>query len=104
VLLARDANPEMNIGIGVLRVAARAELGDRVAFVDRRALLDSQGAEVREGDRVSARGCDRQTEPVRRNGAREGHRAAGRGANRLASICADVDAAVLAARVGVGAK
>jgi hypothetical protein len=100
VLLARDANAEMDIRLCVLRITARPNRPDVVTLIDRVSLRDAQGAEVRQRDGIAVSGRDREREPVCRHRARERHRAAGRRADAF-SICADVDSSVLRAGIRI---
>jgi hypothetical protein len=83
---------------------ARPDAPDRVALGDHPAPFDEQRTELRQRHRMAVRGADRHDEAVPGDGAREGDLAGGRRDHRRAELACDVDAAVLAARVGVGAE
>jgi hypothetical protein len=102
MLVARDPHAEMHVRLSVLRLAARTNVGDRLAFLDRRTLVDSKRAEMSKRDRISGAGDDREREAVRRYRSCERHGAARRSADGVALRCGDIDATVLAAGVGVG--
>ncbi len=94
-----DPNAEMDVGRGVLGLARRAGVGDRVSLRDRGALADAEGAEMSERGPVSV-GChdgDRQT--VRRDRAGERDLAGHRRPDRRCPDERDVDAAMLTRRV-----
>jgi len=94
----------MDVRIGHLRLVGRADRPDDVAFRDRGALAHRRRAEVDERDGQAVAGLDRHREAVLRDGARERDAAGRRCADTLAKTAADVDSAVLAARVRVVAE
>jgi hypothetical protein len=102
VLVARDANSEVDVGRRVLGLAAWPHYRHRIALADRVSASYPDFAEVRQRDGVPARRGNRKGEPVSRDGAGEGDRAARRRSHDPCRVGGDVDSAVLTARVGVG--
>lgn len=99
VPVVADTHSEVDVGSRVLWLARRPAPGDRIALDDAGALLHEQRAEVRKRGPVPVGGRDRDGEPVRGHGAREGHVSARRGSDGRSSAELDVDPAVLASRV-----
>jgi hypothetical protein len=85
----------------MLGLSARTDRADRLALDDLGCPLHACGAEMRERHGVAIGGLDRDTPAAHRHGSGEGDRAAGRREDGSAGGCADVDAAMLARRVGV---
>jgi hypothetical protein len=104
VLVGGDANAEMHVRTRVLGLPARADDADLLALPDLSALLDAEGAHVRQRHGIAVGGRDRDREPVRRHGAGERHRTAGGSADRLVRVGTHVDAAVLAACIRIRAE
>jgi hypothetical protein len=96
------ADPEMDVGLGNLGVAARPDGPDHVAFGDDQILGDRDRTEMREGDGEPVCGLDRQALARGGNGAGERHRPARGREDVRARRAGEVDASMLAAAVGVG--
>lgn len=101
VRVGREPDPEIDVRLGPLDVAARPDRPDDVALGDRRAGRDADRPQVDEGDRVAVRGPDRETQPLVRQPPDERGHARRRRANVRTGRSADVDAAVLSARVRI---
>ena len=101
VVVGRGADAEVDVRDGLLGRPARADRADRLALTDRRALRDRHRTEMGEGHGERVAGEDRHGVAARRHAAGERHRAGGRRDDRTAGGTADVDAAMLAARVRV---
>ena len=99
--VGRGADPEMDVRDVDLRRPARTDRADHRALPHRRAARDRDRAEMRQRDREPVGGVDRDRLAARRNRPREAHRPRGGRAHRRARGRADVDPAVLAARVRV---
>jgi hypothetical protein len=99
--VVRHANPKMHVRDGMLRSPGQARPGDRVAFLHDCAALHEQRAEVRERGLVAARGLDRDSPAVRRDGPGERHLTRCRRTHRHGVAESEVDATVLAARIRV---
>jgi hypothetical protein len=99
VVVGGRADPEMDVRHVELRRAARADGADRRPLVDLRALRDRDRAEVRQrhGQRVARQ--DRHCPAARRDRAGERHGPGDRRRDVGSGRGADVDAAVLPARV-----
>jgi hypothetical protein len=104
VRLRGDADAEVHVRCRGHVVGALADGADGRSLGKLRAAGDHDGAELEQGDRVAVGSLDRECAPAARHGADEGDQAGGRRDNRSADGRADVDAAVLAARVGVRAE
>jgi hypothetical protein len=91
----------MHVGLGDLRVAARAYGPDGSTFGDVGPLRDPDGAELEQGDGKAIRGLDRDGRAARRHRAREAHLSGRRRENRRTHGCADVDPPVLPTGVRV---
>jgi hypothetical protein len=91
----------MNVRHVVLGRPGRAGAGDRVTLPDDRAALHEQRPEMGQRDLVPARGEDRDCQPVRRNPTGEGDVPTRRGTDDLGVSESEVDAAMLAAEIGV---
>jgi hypothetical protein len=98
-----QSDAEMDVRRGDVG-AGRADRPDHRALRHGAVALDSDRGEMDEGDRVPVAGCDRHRQAVGRNGAGERDRATPGRQDRFALRAADGDAAVLAARVRVGAE
>jgi hypothetical protein len=85
-------------------VGALADQTDSRSLGELVAARDADGAELEQGDRVAVGCLDGDGAPAARNRADEGDEAGGRGDHRRADRRAHVDAAVLTARVRVGAE
>ena len=102
--LGGDPDSEMEVRSGRDPVGALAHGADDRALRHDRAAADAERAELEQRDRVAVRGLDRQRAAAARHGAGE-RDGAGRGRAHLgAHGRAEVDAAVLPARVGVGGE
>jgi hypothetical protein len=97
--LCGDSNPEMHVGLCLLRVTGRPDRPSGVALGDGGALMGDDRAQVRQRDDEPVGRRDRDGLARRRDGSGERHRA-GRGRkDRAAGVPADVDPAVLPAAV-----
>jgi hypothetical protein len=85
----------------MLRLSARPDRAERLALDDLGCPLHGRRAEMRERHGVAVRGLDRDTPAAHGHGSGEGDRAAGGRDHGSAGGSADVDAAMLARRVGV---
>jgi hypothetical protein len=101
VLLRRDPDAEVDVGLGVLGLAARPDVGDGLGLGDIRSPLDPERAEVRQRHGVPVSGRDREREAMGGDGACKGHGARGRRKDIRGGATRDVDAAVLTARVRI---
>ena len=104
LLLARDADPEMQMWRRRVGLDARPDAPDRVALGDHPAPFDEQRAELGQRDRIAVRGANRHDEAVAGHRAGERDLAGGRCDHRSAELGGDVDASVLAAGVRVRAE
>jgi hypothetical protein len=95
-------DPELQVGTAHLRVAARADGPDRVAFGYRRPLADPDRPELRERHGPAVRGQDRHRLPAAGHGPGERDRACRRRVDRLPGGAADVDSTVLPGRIRMG--
>ena len=102
--VARAPDAEVDARDGVLGRPAPPHRPDRRAFVDGRALLDGDRAEVDERDRKAVRRLDGHAAAIRRERPGERHGSRGGCADRGPFGPGDVDATVLTARVRVGAQ
>jgi hypothetical protein len=101
VRISRVADAQVNVRLRPLGVAARPDRSDHVSLHDGRPDGDADRAEVDERDRPAIRGPHRQAQPLARHSSCERHGAA-RGRTHVGTgRSADVDAAVLSARVRV---
>jgi hypothetical protein len=96
-----DTDPEVDVRLGVLDVAARADRPDVNARRDGIALAYADRAEVDERRGVAVGRLDRDGAPAPWNGSGECHSPARRRDDRSAGRSADVDAAVLPGGVRV---
>jgi hypothetical protein len=101
VCLARNADPEVDVRVGVLRLAARAKCADCGALGDGLALPDGDGPEVNERRGVAVGRLDRHRSPAAGHRSGERHRSGRRRDDGRPGSRTDVDAAVLTGRVGV---
>ena len=101
VFLGGPADPEIDVGHVHLRDAARPDGSDRISLLHRFPAPHPEGAEVHERDRVPVRSLDRDGLAPARHGAGERHCARSWSDDRSPGGGADVDPAVLAARVGM---
>jgi len=101
LLVRGNPNAEMDVRLGPLGLPARSDRRDGSAFGDRVALANGEPAQVLERDCVAVGGSDRKRLPSSWNRARERHRARGRRSHRSTEVARNVDAAVLAGRIGV---
>jgi hypothetical protein len=85
-------------------VGALADGADDGALGDDAAAQDADRAELEKRDRIAVRALDRDRAAATRDHADEGHVAPDRRAHRAPHRTADVDAAVLAARIDVVAE
>ena len=102
--VGRVANAEVDVWNVELRDTTRPDRPHGRAFLHRGVLLHRDRTEVEERHGVAVAGLDGDSLPVGWNGSRERHRAARRRSHRCPSRRADVDAAMLSRRVGIGAK
>jgi hypothetical protein len=91
----------VDVGLGAFRLAARSDRADDLALADGRLHSDRDRPQVNQGDRVSVLRADRQAPAFVRHLAGEGDDSRRRSAYVCARRCADVDSAVLPARVRV---
>ena len=101
VRIRSQANPEMDVGLSPLGLAARADGSHDLAFLDRSPGAHTDRAEVHEGDRVAVGGANRQAEALVRQLARERDDAGGRSPDVGSGRRRDVDPAMLSAGIGV---
>jgi hypothetical protein len=101
VRLRCHAHSEMDVRLGMLGVAARTDRADHVPFRDRRRHPNPDRPELDERHREAVRGTNRQRESRPRHEPRKADAAGGRGAYVGPRRRRDVDAAMLAARVGI---
>ncbi len=101
VRLGRQANAEVEIRLRPFRIAARANRPHDLTFVDRGPDPNADRPKMDERHRVSARGANRQTLPFVWQLPREGNDTGGGSTDLSSGRRADVDAAVLAARIGI---
>lgn len=104
VRIGRDSNAEMHVALARDAVATRPDHADDVALGDDRASCHGRGAELKVRHGVAVVGSNADSEPTVRHGADERDRAARSGAHPRADRRADVDPAVLTARIRVGAQ
>jgi hypothetical protein len=102
VVVGAEPDPEMDVRLGVLGLARRARIGDRLPLGDAVAALDPQRAEVRERGPVPAAGRDGHGESIRGHGSRERDIARGRSPHRGCAAERDVDTTMLTRRILVG--
>jgi hypothetical protein len=88
----------------MLRLAARADGADGLTLADRRAAGDADRPEMDERHRIPVGGSDGDHAPADGHRPGEGDRAGGRRAHSRFRRSADIDAAVLAAGVGIVAE
>jgi hypothetical protein len=93
----------MDVRLRSFGLAARADRPHDLSFADSRSNGQANRSQVDEGDRIAVRGADRQAEPLAREPACVGDDPRGRSAYLGSGRRADVDAAVLAARIRVAA-
>ena len=98
------AHAEVHVRHGVLGYAARADGAHGGPFGDRRAAFDRQRSEMQQRHGVAVGRLDRDRAAARRHRPGERDQARGRRAHGGAKRRADVDAAVKAAGIGVGAE
>jgi hypothetical protein len=98
------ADPEVDVRDGELRHTARADGPNPVALGHGRAAGDPQRAQVEQRRGVPVGRCDRKRLATGRHGAHEGDRPARRCDHRRARGRTDVDAAMEAALVRIGAE
>jgi hypothetical protein len=91
----------MDVGHGVLGLAGRPRLGDRLPFDDVCATPDEEHSEMRQRCLVALGGADRDGVAVRGDLASEGDLTRGRSAHDAGVLEGDVDPSVLAAGVRV---
>jgi len=101
VWIGGQANAEMDVRLGPLGIAARADGADDLPLLDRRPHTHADRPQVDERDRIPVRGANRQAQPFVRKPAREGHDPARGSTDIRAARRADVDAPVLAPGVRV---
>jgi hypothetical protein len=98
------ADAEVDVGHGQLRLAARADGPDDVALGNAGVARHVQRAEVEERRRVPVGRGDRERLAARRNGAGKRDGPARRCHHRRSRVCSNVDAAMEAAGVRIGAE
>jgi hypothetical protein len=101
LLIGRPAYSEVHVRLGQIDRSARADRADDRAFIDGSSARDTDRAQVDERRRVAEGGLDRDGLPAGRDRAGEGHDTLRRGNDVRAGRCADLKAAMLAARVRV---
>jgi hypothetical protein len=101
LILGGHPHAEIDERLRVVDDAARADRPDNGALGDERSALDADRAEVDERGRVPERRLDRDGLAPVRHGSRESDGASRRRTHVRAGRCAQVDAAVLTARVRV---
>jgi hypothetical protein len=92
-------NAQMDVGAGVLGLAARPERADRRPLREDGPSGDGDRVQVQERDRVAVGCLDRHRPAVHRQDAREANDARGRGRNRTSGGPRDVHATVVAGLV-----
>jgi hypothetical protein len=102
--LARNAHAQVDVGVGDERVVARADPGDDRSLLDDLPTRDEDLAELQERDRVAVGRQDRDRPAPAGHHPCEGDSSRGGRPHVGAELTADVDAAVLAAGVGVVAQ
>ena len=101
VALRVGRHPDAEVDERRSAVVGRTDRADRLSLGHGRPFRDPDRAEVDERDRVAVAGLDRDDAAVARHGARERHGSACRRGDGGSDRGADVDAAPLAARVGM---
>jgi hypothetical protein len=101
VRIGGQADAEMDVRLRSFGLAARADRPHDLSFADSRSNGQANRSQVDEGDGIAVRGADRQAEPLAREAAGVGDDPRGRSAYLGSRRRADVDAAVLAARIRV---
>ena len=104
VLVRGQANAKVDVRLGMLHLTTWADGRYGCSFGDSDALLDSDRPEVEKRHSEPVGRCDRQGSPSAGHRPGEGDRTRGRRNHLGSGRCADVDAAVLAPRVGIVAK
>jgi len=104
LLVGRDANSEVHVGLCRFRVIGRPDRADRAPLHDGRPLPDRGRGQVGQRDRVAVGGLDRDDETVPGHLPGEADRPAGSGADTRAARPGDVEPAVLPRRVRVRAE
>jgi hypothetical protein len=99
LILARRAQPEVDVRLREVDDAARADRADRGAFGQVGAARDADRAKVDERRRKAERCLDRHRLAAGRNRAGERHRTVRRGEHGRAGRRTEIDAAMLARRV-----
>jgi hypothetical protein len=102
--IARHADTQMDVRNLVLGRSARSDRPDRRPFANRVTFLDGERAKLNERDRVAVVGLDRDDLSVRAYRPGECDGPGSRCEYGSAAIPADVDSAMLAARVRVAAE
>jgi hypothetical protein len=101
LLVVGMTDPEVHVGLGPGRLAARPDRRHGHSLRDRIPLADTKGPEMLQGDRVAV-GCpDGQRLAASGHGARERDDARRRRRNLRGEISRDVDSAVLPGGVGI---
>ncbi len=101
VRVGRQADAEVHVRLGPLRLAAGADRADDLPLVDGRPHADSDRSQVHERDRVAVCGADRQALPLARDRSRERDDAGRRRAHVASRRRRDVDSPVLPGSVGI---
>jgi hypothetical protein len=101
VRIRGQANTEMDIRLGPLRLSAGADRSHDLSFVHGRADPNRDRAEVDERDRIAVLGADREAEALARQLPGETDDSAGGRADLRPGRKADVDTAMLTSRIGV---
>jgi hypothetical protein len=99
--IARHTGPEVHVRLRQFDDAARADGSHHRRFSHERPARHSDRPEVDKRGRIAKRRLDRHRLPAGRHRPGKGHHALRRREHGVAAGCAEVDAAVLAARVGV---
>ena len=103
LVVGRRPHSEVHKGLGEIHLPTRPDGAHDRGLGDQCAALHPDGAEVHEGCGVAERRLDRDRLAPGRNRAREGDDPIGRRQHRRAGRGAEIHAAVLPARVRVGA-
>jgi hypothetical protein len=103
VRIGGQADAEMDVWLRSLWLAARADRPHDLSIADSRSNGQGNRSQVDEGDGIPVLGADRQAEPLARQPAGVGDDPLGRSAYFGSRRRADVDAAVLTARIRVAA-
>ncbi len=101
LLVCRDADAEVHVGLRPVLLAARPDDGHGCALRDRVPFPDVDRPQMLQGDREPVGGTDRKCLASSGDGARKGHDARSRSLHVDTGVAGDVDASVLPAGVGI---